>query len=93
MLEVELRRVPEGAHEYQTVARIRVDGDRVDTWDPDDYLPLELPALVVEGGELRRVTFSEDPAVYARNLGSILRGGYLVPAVVRDDDDTGAHES
>lgn len=87
MLEVELRRVPEGADDYVTVARLRVDeGGQTETWDPEGFLPLDVPALVVDAGKIRRVAWQDDPATYARNLRSILRTGYLVPVVTRDDE-------
>jgi hypothetical protein len=86
MIHVELQRVPEGAHDYEIVARLTVADDATTTvWDPDDYLPLDIPALVLgEDGRPRRVSFSDDPATYARNLHTILRTGYVVPVVTTD---------
>lgn len=88
MIEVELRRVPEGHDDYQTVATLSVDDDGSPTvHDPEGFLPLELPVLVVsDAGELRRVSFADDPATFARHLDSILRTGYLVPVVTADSD-------
>lgn len=86
MIDVELRRVPEGAHDYQTVARLTVADDASTTvWDPEDLLPLDVPALVLgDDGKPRRVSYADDPATFARNLHTILRTGYVVPVVATD---------
>lgn len=86
MIEVELQSVPEGAVEYATVARVTVpDQGPPEIWDPQGVVPTYLPALDQTPEGLERVSFEADPARWARCLGSILRTGYLVPVVVRDD--------
>lgn len=87
MIEVHLKRVPEGSSEYATVATIAVD-DRgsVTTHDPERLIPFGMPVLVAsKEGPLEQVDFDDDPSTWARHLGTILRTGYLVPEVVRDD--------
>jgi hypothetical protein len=86
MITVELRTVPEGANDYKTVATLSVaDDGTVTTNDPDGYLPLDLKVMVVDdAGAITQVGIDDDPATYARNLGSLLRTGYIVP-VVHDD--------
>ena len=86
MIELELRNVPEGGHDYVAVARLIVhDDDRTEIWDPDDLIPTELYVLVVDDTTPRRISYQDDPATWARNLHSVLRTGYLVPVVTRDD--------
>ncbi len=86
MIEVELQRVPEEGREYEVAATLRVDdaGD-VELHDPEGLMPTALHVLVAEPGGLRKVTFEEDPATWARNLDSLLRTGYLVPVITHDD--------
>lgn len=88
MIEVELQQCPEGAQEYQAVARLTVRDDGThETWDPDELIPFDLHALRrdPETG-LQKIHFKDQPAEWARSLGTILRTGYLVPVVVRDDE-------
>ncbi len=87
MITVELQQVPEGEQEYQTAATLRVATDgsyQLD--DPDDLFPTSLHVVVPDAGGLRQVRFDEDPQTWARNLGNLLRGGYLVPVVTQDDE-------
>jgi hypothetical protein len=89
MVAVELRRVPEGARDYVTVARMEiVDGGTYRLDDPDQYFPLDLPVRVRDDvtGEVRRVQLDEDPETWARNLHTVLRTGYLAPVVVEEAD-------
>jgi hypothetical protein len=86
MIRVELRSVPGGTHDYQTVATLTVAADgtyQLD--DPGSLFPLDLHVLVADGDDqLRQVTFGEDPATWARNLDTVLRSGYLAPVVTDD---------
>lgn len=87
MVEVELQRVPDEGCEYEVAATLRVD-DRgvVHLHDPESLIPTSLHVLVAgPGGELRQVRFEDNPATWARNLDSLLRTGYLVPVITRDD--------
>lgn len=87
MIEVELRAVPQGKADYEAVARLSVrDDGSHEVWDPQGVIPFDLHALVASTHGLQKVTFEDDPVRWARNLGSILRTGYLVPVVVRDDE-------
>lgn len=88
MISVELRAVPEGATDYQPVATLEVaDDGTFTTRDPDGYLPLDLKVMVVDDeGSITQVGIDDDAATYARNLDSILRTGYVVPVITRDDD-------
>jgi hypothetical protein len=87
MITVELQCVPEGGHDYQPVATLTVAGDGTyQLSDPENYFPTQLHVLVPdESGELRPVDFGDDPQTWARNLHTLLRGGYLVPVVTHDD--------
>lgn len=87
MITLELRAIPSGATQYSTVATMTITDDgNVTIDDPDRRFPLDLPVLVSDGsGTPRRVGFEEDPSTYARNLRSVLRTGYLVPAITHDD--------
>lgn len=90
-VEVELRSVPEGKETYEAVARLVVNDDGShEVWDPGSVVPalMDLPVLVpLENGErgVSRIAFRDDPAEWARRLDTVLRTGYLVPVVVRDD--------
>lgn len=88
MIELQLKRVPEGARDYATVATLVVDdAGEVTTTDPEHLFPFGIPVLVPsKEGPLERIEFEDDPSTWARNLGSVLRTGYLVPVVVRDDN-------
>lgn len=87
MIEVELQRVPDGGRDYEVAATLRVDDDgSVDLHDPDRLVPTSLHVLVADpGGQLRQVRFEDEPVTWARNLSSLLRTGYLVPVITRDD--------
>lgn len=83
MIEVELRAAPEGGLEYEVRARVRVEDGRVEMWDPEGLMPVEIPALVrdPEAGRPRRVHFDQEPELWAERLHTILRTGYLVPVI------------
>lgn len=87
---VHLQRVPEGKDDYETVATLEVAADNSYTLnDPDQVFPTEDHVLVPGDSDeepLRRVTFDEDPATWARNLPGLLRTGYLVPVVIEGED-------
>jgi hypothetical protein len=87
MIEVELQRVPDEGSEYEVAATLRVDADgSVHVHDPEHLIPTSLHVLVASPeGELRQVRFEEDPSTWVRNLDSLLRTGYLVPVITRDD--------
>ena len=87
MIEVELQRVPDEGRAYEVAATLSVDDNgAVHLHDPEHLLPTNLHVLVAEpAGQLRQVRFEDDPATWARNLGSLLRTGYLVPVTTRDD--------
>jgi hypothetical protein len=87
MITVELRRVPEGGHEYEMAASLSVAGDGTyELDDPENLVPIRLHVLVPRDvGLPRRVDFDEDPETWARNLSSLLRTGYLVPVITHDD--------
>lgn len=87
MIELELRAVPEGAHDYERVAGLVVEDDgtyRLD--DPQGVMPLDVSVLAPQprGGGLERIEFGQNPERWARHASSILRTGYLVPVIVRD---------
>ena len=87
MIEIELRQVPDGGHDYEAVARLAIheDGTNV-TWDPQGLIPFDMPVLATDDqAGLRRVAFADDPATWARNLHNALRTGYLVPVITHDD--------
>lgn len=86
MITAQLRRVPEGGSDYETVATVQVDADgtyQID--DPEGYVPTALHVLVVdESGQLQRVDLEHDPQTWVRNLPSLMRTGYLVPVITED---------
>lgn len=87
-MKVKLWRVPEGGTEYETVAVLTVRGDGYELDDPFGLVPTDLAVLVEDGEQgLRRVGLDEDPQIWARNLHTLLRTGYLVPVVVEDAAD------
>lgn len=94
MIELELHAVPEDGGAYACVARVVVaDDGTAQVFDPKGYVPLEVPALISRRGEdgaprrgFDQVVFADDPARWARNARTILRTGYLVPVIVRDDE-------
>ncbi len=89
MIVVEFYEAPDGRGDYYPVASLIVLDDgtfRVD--DPRGKLLTDLPVLLplIGGGPgFRRVTLTEDPATWARNLDTIYRAGYWVPVIIRDD--------
>lgn len=87
MIKVELRAVPQGGNDYEAIATVEVrEGEPPTIWDPQEVVPIDLHALVPTGdGQVKKVTFEDDPATWARNLRSILRTGYLVPVITHDD--------
>lgn len=93
MVTVELRRVPAGEDEYRKVATLVVRDDGThELDDPQGLFPFDMHMLIGERnaeGEavLRRVEFAEDPQAWARNLGSRLRTGYLVPVITEDSSE------
>lgn len=88
MITVELNAVPDGKQDYQAVAELTVaDDGTYQLQDPDCRFPVDLPVLVpAEAGQFRKVRLEEDPATWARHLDTVLRTGYLVPVVTRDDE-------
>lgn len=85
MITVELHEAPGGPGDYRKVATLTVADDGTYHFDdPDRMFPTSLYVLV-PGEQLRQVRFEEDPALWARNLHTLLRSGYLVPVVTRDD--------
>lgn len=88
-VKVELRRVPEGASEYQSVAWMTAAGSSWEVEDPEGLFPTELHVLVAGADGLRPVRLEEDPETWARNLATVLRSGYLVPVVTLDDSGNG----
>lgn len=87
MITLELQSVPEGRSEYETVATMTVaDDGTYRLADPEGLFPVDLHVLVVSDGELKQVRIEDDAAVWARNLGSVLRSGNLVPVVTHDDN-------
>lgn len=91
MIELEIRTVPEGHEDYVKVAGLVVDDDgtyRIE--DPEGYLPAELPVLVKTEDGLGQIYLEDDPATWARRLHTVLRTGYVVPAIVRDDQEEGS---
>lgn len=77
--------MPEGGTDYETVAALTVDGrGRYVLDDPQELMPTDLHVLVPDADRgLRPVRFEEDPETRARNLHTVLRTGYLVPARAR----------
>lgn len=86
MIRVELHSVPDGTQDYQAVATLTVaDDGTYQLEDPGELFPTPMHVLVGgEGGQLRQVTFEDDPATWARHLDTILRTGHLVPVTTHD---------
>lgn len=87
MITVELHTVPEGRDDYETVATMTVEDDGTyQLQDPDRHFPVQLHVLVTDDqGAFRQVRLEDDAATWARNLDTLLRTGYLVPVITRDD--------
>lgn len=86
MITVELRRPSNHGDRYHRLATLTVHDDAsYDLDDPEGLFPFALHVVVPDSGRgLRRVTFAEDRATWARHLGGLLRTGYLVPVTVQD---------
>lgn len=95
VVTAQLRRVPEGGSELETVATIQVTGDGTyRLHDPEGYVPTELAVLVVdEAGRLQRVHLEDDPRAWVQNLPSLMRTGYLVPVITEDQAEDQAAEA
>ena len=91
MIELEILAVPEGQTEHTKMAGLVVaDDGTYQVENPDGYLPVDLPVLVkTESGGLGHVYLEDDPKTWARKLNTVLRTGYVVPVVVRDDEAEG----
>lgn len=79
---VELRRPEPGQLAYTTVATLTVYDDR--SCSTSGAAELFDTAVPVHEPGRGRVSFSEDPAGWARNLPSLYRTGYLAAVVVDD---------
>ena len=92
MITVELRQIPDGEREYRAVATLSVaDDGTYQIEDPGQVFPTQLHVVVPDGaGGLQEVRFEEDPETWARNLDSLLRGGYTVPVVTSDSAPSSA---
>lgn len=88
MITVELQSVLEGRSDYEPVATMTVaDDGTYRLVDPEGLFPVDLHVLVVDdAGELGQVALEDDAATWARNLGTVLRSGQLVPVITHDDD-------
>ena len=88
MLTVEIQEPGETA--YQVFASISLHDDgRVELWDPTGFAEqiMEDPILWrFEDGKVRRLFFQDNPRIWLRHLGRMLRGGASVPVIVRDDE-------
>lgn len=83
MITVELRVPIKGSTAYETGATLHVDDDGRWTVTGDaGLIDPNLRVLDPDRGEF--LTLEQDPARWARNLGTALRTGYLVPVVVDD---------
>jgi hypothetical protein len=84
VIRVELRTLPQGTGGFEPVAALQVAEDG--TWrldDPDGVFPLDQAVPIVdEAGRLHRVSFREDPARWARNLGNLVTSGHLIPVMI-----------
>lgn len=87
MIELEILAVPEGQSEHTKMAGLVVSDDGTyQVEDPHGYLPVDLPVLVKTESGLGHVYLDDDPKVWARRLKTVLRTGYIVPVIVRDDE-------
>lgn len=90
MIELEILAAPEGQADHTKVAGLVVNDDGTYQVDnPDGYLPVELPVLVTTDTGLGHVYLDDDPHTWARRLNTVLRTGYVVPVIVRDDEEEG----
>ncbi|MCL2784194.1 MAG: helix-turn-helix transcriptional regulator [Propionibacteriaceae bacterium] len=65
------------------------DDGRVEMWDPTGFAKQLMQDPIpwrFEDGKVRRLFFQDNPGVWLRHLGLILRGGQVVPVVVVDDE-------
>lgn len=88
MIKVELHAPVE---RYECVATMIVEDDGTYRFDdPQARFPVPMHVLKIpeDGrGGVEKVMLDEDPKFWARNLHTLLRNGYLVPKVVRDDEN------
>ena len=85
MITVELQVPEEQTAGYRTAATLQVHDDRTWTVSGDKHLvDPQLRVLDPVQGEF--VTLEQDPARWARYLGTALRTAYLVPVVTEDTD-------
>lgn len=83
MIEIEIRQtnVPDRPH-ILAALRVQDDGGCTMTGDLHFFTDPDLPVRDLVTGE--RLHFADDPERWARNLGTALRSGYLVPVITID---------
>jgi len=88
MLTVEIREPGETA--YKVFASISLyDDGRVEMWDPTGFAKQIMEDPIpwrFEDGKVRRLYFQDNPGIWLRHLGFMLRSGPSVPVIVRDDE-------
>lgn len=90
MVTVELRSQPaESDHvEWETIAVLHVDGQRVDVSGDADRLDRSLPVISLTTG--RRLRYEDDPEDWARSLPTVYHAPDFMAVVVEDSDPPAA---
>lgn len=84
MIEVEVRQADVVGLEYSTIAVLRVEDDG--TWETTGQSAVFDPEMHVwDRATGERLVLAEEPERWARNLGTALRSGYLVPVITVDE--------
>ncbi len=84
VIEVEVRQADVVTLEYSTIAVLRVDDDG--TWETTGQSAVFDPEMHVwDRATGERLVLAEEPERWARNLGTALRSGYLVPVITVDE--------
>lgn len=85
MVEVELRQFEEldyGEGEWRTIERLKVDGEHQEIAGEVELIDFDVSVINRRTG--KRLTYSENPEEWARNLGSAYHAPDLVAVVVND---------
>ena len=88
MLTVEIQEPGEAAYKVFASISLHDDG-RVEVWDPTGFAKQIMEDPIPwrsEDGKVRRLYFQDNPGIWLRHLGFMLRSGVSVPVIVRDDE-------
>lgn len=92
MIQVEIQQRNDSVERYAVAGTLTVEDDGTYHFAGDrSVFPTYLPVLVLDAqDQFHRVAFEDDPATWARHLDSVMRTGYSVPVITRDESSLGA---